>query len=315
MNRSRYFKRVAPVLLMGAMVLIASTRLARAQAPLVLVKNLFSHVMKSADVDATFAKLTDSSDVYTKSNHAVTFRVVTKDTGVTNHREADEYWFVRQDSAQVTLAGVPPHAVAGGDVVYVPRGITYSIAPSPRFTYVALRVFAPRPPETGSGAATPAATSYFASKADIDATFARELKSTALRFPGGATVSEIIYNGAIGPYESHERSDQTYFVRYGSGKGTFDGRLVNPLLTGPGQVRGTGVIDGSDYTIAPGDIVFIPRNTVHFVDPGTGKVGYLLVGMPSSQSAFPEPPPDPSRGREFSPTVSSTENQQRVLSA
>jgi mannose-6-phosphate isomerase-like protein (cupin superfamily) len=297
MTRSRYIRVLAPTLFACALVLGLSSRPARAQAPKVR-KNLFSHVMKSADVDAAFAKITDSWDVYTKTNHAVTFRVATKKTGMTNHAEADEYWFVRKGAAKVTLATNAPHDVAAGDVVYVPRNTAYDIDPSARFEYVALRVFAPRPPARGAGAggaATPQPTSYFAAKAQIDQTFATEPKSTALSFPGGATVSEIIYNGAIGPYESHEDVDQIYVVRYGTAKAIYDGRLINPTVVGQGQIRGTGVLDGSEYTLAPGDIVFIPRNQVHFVDPGTGKVGYFLVGMPSSQSAFPAPPPTPGR--------------------
>ena len=143
----------------------------------------------------------------------------------------------------------------------------------------------------------PEPTSYFATKAQIDQTFATEPSSKPLRFAGGASVNQIIYNGAIGPYESHEDSDQICFVRYGSAKAIYDGRLINPTVVAPGQIRGTGVIDGSEYTLAPGDIVFIPRNEVHFVDPGTGRAGYLLVGMPTSQSALPVPPPEPGRGR------------------
>ena len=132
--------------------------------------------------------------------------------------------------------------------------MAYDIDPSARFEYVALRVFALRLPArgAGAGAATPAPTSYFASKADIDKTFATEPQTAQLRFPGGASVNEIIYNGAIGPYESHEDSDQIYFVRYGTAKAIYDGRLINPTVTGPGQIRGTGVIDGSEYTLASG---------------------------------------------------------------
>jgi mannose-6-phosphate isomerase-like protein (cupin superfamily) len=303
MTRSRYSRLLAPALCVSALVLGLSSPPLRAQAAKPAVKkNLFSHVMKSADVDAAFAKITDSWDVYTKTNHAVTFRVATKKTGVTNHAEADEYWFVRKGAAKVALASAAPHAVAAGDVVYVPRNMSYDIDPSARFEYVALRVFAPRPSGRGAGAgeggpAGPEPTSYFATKAQTDQTFATETKSATLRFPGGASVNQIIYNGAIGPYESHEAVDQIYFVRYGTAKAIYDGRLINPTVTGPGQIRGTGVLDGSEYTIAAGDIVFIPRNQVHFVDPGTGKVGYFLVGMPSSQSAFPAPPPAPGRGR------------------
>jgi len=295
MNRSRSIWIVAPTLCVFVLGLASS----RVNAQAKLIKNLFSHVMKSAEVDAQFAKIQDSWDVYTKTNHAVTFRVATKNLPATNHEEADEYWFVRKGTAKVTLHGATPasSSVSAGDVVYVPRNAAYAIEPSARFEYVALRVFAPRPPGRGAGAGRaggaplPEPTTYFATKAQIDKTFADEPRSTQLRFPGGASVSMIIYNGAIGPYESHEDVDQIYFVRHGTGKAAYDGRLINPTVTGPGQIRGTGYIDASEYTIAPGDIVWIPRNQLHFVDPGAGKIGYFLVGMPSSQSGFPEPPP------------------------
>src|SRR5437660_3298939 len=93
MTRARYIAIVALALFACALGL--SSGPVHAQAAKVR-KNLFSHVMKSADVDAAFAKITDSWDVYTKTNHAVTFRVATKKTGAMNHAEADEYWFVRR---------------------------------------------------------------------------------------------------------------------------------------------------------------------------------------------------------------------------
>ena len=67
-------------------VLVLGLAPSRLDAQAKLTKNLFSHVMKSADVDAQFAKIQDSWDVYTKTNHAVTFRVSTKKLPATNHR-------------------------------------------------------------------------------------------------------------------------------------------------------------------------------------------------------------------------------------
>ena len=290
----------------GLVIGMASSPL-KAQAK--LIKNLFSHVMKSTDVDAHFAKIQDSWDVYTKTNHAVTFRVNSKKLPATNHEEADEYWFVRKGSAKVALhTGTPatsaPQGVGIGDVVYVPRNVPYEIDPgTSRFEYVAVRIFTPRPAARGGGAGRaggtplPEPTTYLATRAQIDKTFADESRSTQLRFPGGGNIAMIIYNGAIGPYESHEDVDQIYVVRHGTAKAAYDGRLVNPTVTTPGQIRGTGYIDSSEYTIAAGDIVWIPRNQLHFVDPGTGKIGYLLISMPSSQAGFPEPPPAPPAGR------------------
>ena len=162
-------------------------------------------------------------------------------------------------------------------------------SPRPRFEYVALRVFTPRArreeraPEAG---VPPSRRRILPGRRTSTKRSPSEPRSTQLRFPGGGNVSMIIYNGAIGPYESHETVDQIYFVRHGTAKAAIDGRLVNPVVTAPGQIRGTGYLDSSEYTIGPGDIVWIPRNQLHFVDPGIGKIGYFLVGMPTSQSAF-----------------------------
>jgi mannose-6-phosphate isomerase-like protein (cupin superfamily) len=226
--------------------------------------------------------------------------VSTKKLPATEHMEADEYWFVRKGTARVVLqTGTPatssPQDVSAGDVLYVPRNVPYEIDPGKsRFEYVAVRVFTPRAARGGGagnagGAPLPQPTSYLARKADIDKTFADEPRTTQLRFPDRVNVAMIIYNGAIGPYESHEDIDQIYFVRHGTAKAAYDGRLVNPVVTTPGQIRGTGYVDASEYTIAPGDIVWIPRNQLHFVDPGTGKIGYFLISLPTSQSGFPEP--------------------------
>ena len=310
MTPSRSIGIVVAALFSSILITAPLTSRLNAQAPKGLQKNLFSHVMKSAEVDAALSKIQDSWDVFVKTNHAVTFRVTTKKRPWTNHPEADEYWFVRRGSAKVGLAPMgttsnEAHDVGAGDVVYVPRNIAYEIDPAAgRFEYVALRVFPPRPARgagagrggaAGGAAALPEPTSYIATKAQIDRTFATEPRTVQLRFPGGGSLNQIIYNGSIGPYESHETADQVYLVRHGTAKAAFDGRLIDPKVTAPGQIRGAGYVDASEYTIGPGDFVWIPRNQMHFVDPGVGRVGYLLAGIPTSQSALP-PPPSSGRG-------------------
>jgi mannose-6-phosphate isomerase-like protein (cupin superfamily) len=315
MNCSRLVRILVPTLFLFGVVLVPLPVRVSAQAPKGLQKNLFSHVMKSADVDAALAKIQDSWDVFVKTNHAVTFRVSTKKHPWTSHPDADEYWIVRRGSAKVALAPTGTTSgdardVGAGDVVFVPRNIDYEIAPmAGRFEYVALRIFVPQQARGGGagrggagrgGAPAPEPTSYVATKAQIDQTFATEPRTTQLRFPGGGSLNMIIYNGAIGPYESHETADQIYFVRYGTARAAYDGRLVDPKVTAPGQIRGTGYVDSSEYTIGPGDIVWIPRNLLHFVDPGVGKIGYLLAGIPTSQSAL-TPPPSEGRGGRGAP--------------
>ena len=132
MNRLQPLWGLAPALLGAALVTGWFPGDASAQAR----KNLFSHVMTSAEVESTFGKVKDAWDAYTKTNHSVTFRVNTSRVPTTNHMEADEFWFVRTGTAKVSLhTGNSPStaSVSGGDVVYVPRNVPYEIDPSSRF--------------------------------------------------------------------------------------------------------------------------------------------------------------------------------------
>ena len=74
MNRLQPLWGLAPALLGAALVTGWFPGDASAQAR----KNLFSHVMTSAEVESTFGKVKDAWDAYTKTNHSVTFRVNTE---------------------------------------------------------------------------------------------------------------------------------------------------------------------------------------------------------------------------------------------
>ena len=165
----------------------------------------------------------------------------TKKLPATNHQEADEYWFVRKGTAKVDAAdrSQPPSApqdVGAGDVVYVPRNVPYAIDPVQQ----PLRVCG----SAGIHAAQPATR-----RLARDAPVARRcpnrrhisqprrrstrrsptnLDRRSCGFPGGANVNMIIYNGAIGPYESHEDVDQIYFVRHGTAKAAYGRPLDQP---------------------------------------------------------------------------------------
>jgi mannose-6-phosphate isomerase-like protein (cupin superfamily) len=99
-------------------------------------------VVKSPEIDKTFASTSHSLAVLTKTNYAVEFRVSsggqeTRKSGP----DADEFWFVRRGAAKVVLAG-RSHDVNSGDVISVPRTTAYEISPAPgRFEYVAVRIF------------------------------------------------------------------------------------------------------------------------------------------------------------------------------
>jgi mannose-6-phosphate isomerase-like protein (cupin superfamily) len=237
-------------------------------------------VVKSAEIDKMFARAAPAAEVLAKTNFAVEFRIASEASGATEtDAAADQFWFVRRGSAQVTLAG-RRHDAGAGDVVYVPRAASYQIAPAAgRFEYVAVRVFAAaRSTRIGIGAAAePHPMADVAARKQIDATLATADRNTLLHSAGAVLINHVIYKAAHGPWEVHQTCDDLYFVRMGTARAKLDGTLIEGKEDPPGEIRGTGVRGAREFTIAPGDMVVVPRNTAHFMDPGATRLGYLLV--------------------------------------
>ena len=55
------------------------------------------------------------------------------------------------------------------------------------------------------------------------------------------------------------------------------GEIKNAKEDIPGEPRGYGVSGEHSYPIGPGDVVVIPRNTTHHMEPGAEKLGYVLI--------------------------------------
>ena len=253
-------------------------------------------VMKSADVDAKFAGTQQSLDVLVKQNLIVTFRV---NSGVgtpwRTHPEADELWFVRRGSAKVTLgdftlmAGVAGGSakeqhVSAGDAVNVPRNRAYRIAPGAgRFEYVAVRVFPDHrhTPLVGTGAdLDPKPMPPLAAKSEIDAKLAGLEKNENLHSLGAVIVNYIVAPPSWpkpSVPESHMVCDDFYFVRLGTARLAVDGYIVNPKEEPAGEIHGTSAVGAREYTVGPGDLISIPRNTMHYLAPESARFGYLLV--------------------------------------
>jgi mannose-6-phosphate isomerase-like protein (cupin superfamily) len=271
--------------------------------------NLFPHVMKKAEVLAALAQVKDSQDLFVKSNAAVSLRATsnTSKQPWKQHTEADELWFVYRGSAKVSLAsfslqvGVTPpgttYEVNEGDILNVSRNLSYQIVTaSGRFEYVALRKFAlPRPNASRAGGPPPEPpASALTTKKQVDDWYAAGIAGTAGIQPG---INRIIFDrakgtdwrqgGAPGPWENHETNEHLSIVTYGTAKATLDGFITGAHWDNRG-VMGKGVVGGTEYTVEPGDLVFVFRNTVHFFDPISSKFGYLLVDLPQSESLWPK---------------------------
>jgi mannose-6-phosphate isomerase-like protein (cupin superfamily) len=319
---------LAVLVLAGALVLPSSRPSAQASPPAaefpksITVSpgpktNLFPHLMTKAEVLAALAQVKDSQDLVVKTNFAITLRAASNTTKLPwkVHTEADELWFVYRGSAKVSLApfslqlGVTPpgntYDAAEGDIVNVPRHMAYQVMPAGRFEYVAVRKFLIPPARRGGGApaagggGTPPAFAgtppTIVTKAQIDKIYATATASV----PVYAGITANLYNGGPdgvkwgpfdgGPVENHERDEHLYIATYGTGKAYMDGFIANGHWDRRG-VMGLPPPQGStEYTMHPGDMLFVFRNTLHYIVPipTTGKVGYFLVslnGMTAEQS-------------------------------
>ena len=76
-------------------------------------------------------------------------------------------------------------------------------------------------------------------------------------------------------------------MAYGTAKAMLDGFITGAHWDNRG-VMGNGVVGGTEYTVGPGDLVFVFRNTAHFFDPMSSKFGYLLVDLPQSEPFWPK---------------------------
>lgn len=246
-------------------------------------------IFKSVDIDALLAKTQKATDVVVKHNYTISLRAQVEPGSWVTHPDADEIWVVRRGAAKLSLGentlgtGVrrsgKEFEVAKGDVVNVPRTEAYLLAPSNRFEYVAVQIFPTERRARPSGArgtvGEPMPT--VVPNATIQDTFLKNDKNQPLHSQGAASMNHVIYNGAPGPYEIHLGCDDIYFVRLGTAHAKVDGRVLNAKEDNPGEIRGTGVIGARDYRIGVGDILLIPRNTGHYMDPGNVKLGYLLL--------------------------------------
>ena len=88
--------------------------------------------------------------------------------------------------------------------------------------------------------------------------------------------------------ESHDDSDDVYYVLEGSAELTLGGKLENPREISPGEWRGAKITGGQTFTIKKGDLIVVPRGTPHHRVNSKGKTFSLIL-----IKIFAEPLPAP----------------------
>ncbi len=236
-------------------------------------------VLKSREIEAGLAKVKGSLTIHERPNFSISLNSWEGGAGAREtHDGADEVLFIRRGSGSLRLES-RTYEVGPGDVLNVRRKTAHRLdAPSGRIEYVAVRIF----PTGERGVATgirPAARIMpdVLSAAEIGATFAKFDSNQPIHSALNFTMNYVIYKDRAGPWEAHHGCVDIYFMRIGMAVAQIGGRIRDAKEESPGEPRGSGVTDARRHEIGPGDIVLIPRDTAHHMDPGAGKLGYLLM--------------------------------------
>jgi mannose-6-phosphate isomerase-like protein (cupin superfamily) len=112
---------------------------------------------------------------------------------------------------------------------------------------------------------------------EINDTFAKFESNQPIHSAPNFTMNYVIYSGHAGPWEAHQGCVDIYFIKIGTGSSQLGGTIRNAKDESPGEPRGDGVTGARQHSVAPGDIVVIPRDTAHHMEPTSAKLGYLLL--------------------------------------
>lgn len=254
-----------------------------------------SDVLKSAEVDAMLANTQHSLSIVAQPNYSVALQVNSGPSGSPKKDPvADEIWSVRRGTAKLLLGDLSQrkraassdqqYKVGAGDIVNIPRNKAYQIIPgTARFEYVVIRIFPSERhlPRIGSGSGPePHPMPTVAPKSVIDARFARADKNEILYSAGAVLISYIVAPPSWPKPslpEAHMTCDDFYFIRLGTARIAIGGTIVNPKEQPAGEIHGTSAIGAREYALGPGDLVSIPRHTMHDLAPESARFGYLLV--------------------------------------
>ena len=239
------------------------------------------HVFKSADIDSRAAKAGATVALHDGAGYSIQVKSIQKAERSASGESVDQLLWIRSGAGHLSV-GSPARrsALAAGDLVRLPRATAYAIEPDGgRLAFVDIRVTplaAGRPAPAGIRP-TRGEMGDVLSKAGIDATIARTEANAPLHAQDNFTVNYVLFKGRVGPWEAHAGCADIYLVQTGTGTIQLGGSIANAKDESPGEPRGTGVSGSRDSAVGAGDLVVIPRNVAHHMNPKTLPLAYVLV--------------------------------------
>lgn len=109
-----------------------------------------------------------------------------------------------------------------------------------------------------------------------------ETVATAFANGGGlATVPDarisVLRRTGPGRSEVHQNETDIFYIVDGAATFVTGGTLVDREVTGPGQIRGSGIEGGVVHQLGKGDIIAIPAGTPHWFSDVPQSVNYLTI--------------------------------------
>lgn len=88
---------------------------------------------------------------------------------------------------------------------------------------------------------------------------------------------------AAGQAEVHVRDTDVIYVLEGTATLVTGGRVVDAKTVAPDELRGAAIEDGTDRTIAAGDVVVIPNGVPHWFRDVPAPILYYVVKVTASE--------------------------------
>ena len=112
-------------------------------------------------------------------------------------------------------------------------------------------------------------------------------EKTAAAFVDGARVIEdapltvIANRGRQRGPEMHDHTNHVFIIVDGEADFITGGKIIEPKVISPGQIRGSAIEGGTMHHLSKGDVITIPAGTPHqWKDTSkTGSVGYYAVNF------------------------------------
>jgi len=238
------------------------------------------NVWKSSEISARLAKTHGTVILDAGAGYSIQLKAldnVARSAG----DSADQILWIRRGTGRLSV-GSPArrYDVAVGDLVRVTRSTMYAIEPvDGPLEFVAVRITA-----LAAGRAVPAGIrpargemGYVLKKAEIDATIARTEANAPLHSQDNFTVNYVLFKGRVGPWEAHAGCADIYVVQTGTGVIQLGGSIENAKEEGPGEPRGTAMRGSVENAVGTGDLVLIPRNMAHHMNPRSLPLVYVLI--------------------------------------